>query len=159
MKSLKVLFCLFLTLTAAFSVHARKPAVEDFVGVEPESYSRTPQGTEVLFEFGNTVKAFRPYESVAPKGAEAAETFWTEWTPIIALLGFLLLPSIMWHGITRSANRHEASGQTEPQPKEEVAVVSVFHERRKPQKAQRSSAEESASAESTEPEDDFKKAS
>ncbi len=42
------------------TAYARKPAVEDFVGVETEKFAKNAPGTEVLFEFGNSVKAVRP---------------------------------------------------------------------------------------------------
>ncbi|MEX0798147.1 MAG: hypothetical protein WEB87_02425 [Bacteriovoracaceae bacterium] len=94
MKIQRFVVFLFLFALCSASAFARKPAVEDFVGVEPESYSRTPQGTETLFEFGNTVKAFNPETS----------SFWTEWTPAFVLTSFFLLPFIMWFGITKSAD-------------------------------------------------------
>jgi len=85
-----LLFILSLTIPAAF---ARKPAVEDFVGVETKDYSRTPQGTEVLFDFGNIIKA-TPSETTSN----------TEFTTTLVLTSFILLPFAMWFGITRRQN-------------------------------------------------------
>tara|TARA_B100001971_G_scaffold215195_1_gene260240 strand:- start:63874 stop:64245 length:372 start_codon:yes stop_codon:yes gene_type:complete len=81
----------FLVLPSAF---ARKPAVEDFVGVEPQDYSRTPQGTEVLFDFGNKIKA----NPTTTENSNLTSTF--------VLISFILLPFAMWFGITRSSLSH-----------------------------------------------------
>ena len=81
----------FLVLPSAF---ARKPAVEDFVAVEPQDYSRTPQGTEVLFDFGNKIKA----NPTTTENSNLTSTF--------VLISFILLPFAMWFGITRSSLSH-----------------------------------------------------
>ncbi|MCO4754780.1 MAG: hypothetical protein KC478_09865 [Bacteriovoracaceae bacterium] len=93
MKLQRFVVFTLLTLLALPSAFARKPAVEDFVGVETESYARTPQGTEFVFEFGNTVQAMGTNTN-----------FWSEWVPTIVLFSFIMLPFAMWFGITRSAN-------------------------------------------------------
>jgi hypothetical protein len=88
-----LLLFILISLPSAF---ARKPAVEDFVGVEPQDYSRTPQGTEVLFDFGNTIKA-------NPQNTQNNNV-----TTTLVLLSFILLPFAMWFGITKSVNpKHE----------------------------------------------------
>lgn len=100
-----------LTMSAALA-NGRAPAVEDFVGVEPEGYQRTPQGTEVLFEFGNTVKSVNTQST----------TSWTNVTPFAVLVSFLLLPFVMWAAITRSANNVARSMQKDTN----VTVLSDF---------------------------------
>lgn len=93
---------LLLILISLPSAFARKPAVEDFVGVEPQDYSRTPQGTEVLFDFGNTIK-------VNPENTQNSNV-----TTTLVLLSFILLPFAMWFGITKSVHpkeeEHEEQG-------------------------------------------------
>ncbi len=83
-----------LTFTLLFSVCAfaqgRKPAVEDFVGVESETYKKTPKGTEVLFNFGNKI------ESVAQGEAQIASS---SWFSIIGLGAFASLPFLLWFSI------------------------------------------------------------
>ena len=87
---------LLLTLLVSFLGHARKPAVEDFVGVEPESYKPVPKGAEVLFDFGNKVKANQN------KAAVNYDHQKNNQTSMIALSLFLLLPSLMWFALTRT---------------------------------------------------------
>ena len=54
-----------LSLFIAFEASARKPAVEDFVGIEAEvDPTPTPQGTEALFNFSNEVSDVKPNQIV-----------------------------------------------------------------------------------------------
>lgn len=106
MNFAKPVLVLFLSLLLLPSAFARKPAVEDFVGVEPESFSRTPQGTEVLFDFGNTVQAFQP------ETESSLSAFWKEWTPALVLASFIMLPFGMWFAITRSANKAQIAAES-----------------------------------------------
>lgn len=85
------LFLLLFLISLSASAYGRKPAVEDFVGVEPSSYNRTPQGTEVRFDFGNRIKA----ESVQVENSNLTST--------LVLVSFILLPFLMWFGITRKS--------------------------------------------------------
>ncbi|MBC76311.1 MAG: hypothetical protein CME64_09875 [Halobacteriovoraceae bacterium] len=78
--------------------HARKPAVEDFVGVETESYAEVPENQQFAFEFGNTVQA-----------EETSGSAWSEWVPTIVLFSFILLPFAMWFGITRGASTSQTT--------------------------------------------------
>ncbi len=102
MKLQKFIVFTFLTLLVLPSAFARKPAVEDFVGVETESYARAPQGTEFVFEFGNTVQAMG-----------TSSNFWTEWVPTLVLFSFIMLPFAMWFGITRTTNNVATTATTE----------------------------------------------
>lgn len=86
-----------LLIFVSFLAHARKPAVEDFVGVEPESYKPVPKGAEVLFDFGNKVKANQK------KAAVNYDHQKNNQTSMIALSLFLLLPSLMWFALTRNS--------------------------------------------------------
>jgi hypothetical protein len=88
MKSLLLLVALII-LSA--NTHARKPAVEDFVGVEPETYKVTPPGTEVLFDFNQQVQSIQQ---------PAVETQ-SPWFGVGAIAAFITLPVLLWFGLTR----------------------------------------------------------
>jgi hypothetical protein len=88
----------FMTLAFAGSAIARKPAVEDVVGVEPESYKTTSVGTEVQFNFGNFIKGNVPTkQSIAQSNQTPA------WLATSTLFVFILLPFFMWFAMARSA--------------------------------------------------------
>ena len=93
-QRLSLILLLFMISLSA-SAYGRKPAVEDFVGVEPQDYNRTPQGTEVAFDFGNRIKA----ESVPVDN--------TNLTSSLVLISFILLPFAMWFGITRKGTQND----------------------------------------------------
>lgn len=85
---------LFIVLIATtLTAHARKPAVEDFVGVEPESYKVTPPGTEVLFNFDQNVQT---YQNQAPEFVESAQS---PWLGVIVIAVFITLPVATWFGL------------------------------------------------------------
>jgi beta-lactamase regulating signal transducer with metallopeptidase domain len=77
------------------SAIARKPAVEDFVGIETEHFDKTPPGTEVVFEFGNMVKAKTSTQ------ATSQSTSVSNYLPGLTIFGFLALPFLLWFGITK----------------------------------------------------------
>lgn len=54
-RSLGLLILLFSTMTYA---QGRKPAVEDFVGIEVEHPEQTPPGTEALFNFEKEITQY-----------------------------------------------------------------------------------------------------
>lgn len=87
MKSLIIILSFGLLLSSAF---ARKPAVEDFVGVESESYEVTSPGSEVLFNFDNSITS------------TTAETSGSTVFTYMFIASFLALPFMMWFGLTRS---------------------------------------------------------
>lgn len=87
MKVSKLLLTLIL-ITGAFQAIARKPAVEDFVGVETETYKETPLGTEVSFNFGNHVTDSLNQNFFSQNGLSIGVT-----------LGFLTLPFLAWLGL------------------------------------------------------------
>lgn len=89
---LSIIYTAFLSANAI----ARKPAVEDFVGIETEGYDRTPKGTEVVFEFGNMVQAKASVSQPAPS---------SNILPGLMVLGFFSLPFLMWLGITRKTKQ------------------------------------------------------
>ncbi len=98
MKMIKMTI-LMLTLLTISSAMARKPAVEDFVGVESQDYSPTTPGTEVLFNFNNSMKQ------------ETNSTGGTLFT-VLFIASFVSLPFFMWIGLTRSAKTKNTSNAT-----------------------------------------------
>lgn len=89
MKVSKLLLTLIL-ITAAFQAIARKPAVEDFVGVETETYRETPPGTEVSFNLGNHITSSQN------------QTFFSQnFFSLAVTLGFLSLPFLTWFGFAK----------------------------------------------------------
>lgn len=86
-------FLLVLTLGIS-TAQARKPAVEDFIGVEPEGYLETPKGTEIQFNFDNPA-----IESVKNESSSTPA-----WFSAFAALAFATLPFMMWYGLTRKQN-------------------------------------------------------
>ncbi len=100
-------FLLLAALVVTTAAHARKPAVEDFVGIEPEAQDATPAGTQVLFDFGKDVEkrmAGKPAETVTVvKTAPAApSTPVTQPWPMGVWLGALMalaLPFAAWASI------------------------------------------------------------
>lgn len=87
MKISKLLIT-FIALTCALQATARKPAIEDFVGVETETYRPTPAGSEVSFNFGNHIKDTRNQNFLETNGLS-----------IFVSLAFMTLPFLMWGGI------------------------------------------------------------
>lgn len=93
---LSKLFTVFIVLTFAFQAFARKPAVEDFVGVETETYSPTPAGSEVVFNFGNHVMN------------TSNQSFFSQNVVSVSVsLAFLALPFLMWFGLKNSSSDTE----------------------------------------------------
>lgn len=117
MKLTLSLVLLLLTLMA----HARKPAVEDFVGIEPETQNVVPSGTESLYNFADDVKDYQktgPRQPVvrytldqpsmqAPGSTTSSFSLWFG-------IGFVLaLPMITWVVMARHLkSREEASAVT-----------------------------------------------
>lgn len=99
-KSLYLIFLFSLGLgLISFNLNARSPAVEDFVGVETESYNELSPGEEFAFQFGNTVKALE-----TPEKSSSAFALSSQLLPFAALAAFMLLPFFMWLAITRSTS-------------------------------------------------------
>ncbi|MBY0518625.1 MAG: hypothetical protein K2P81_17070 [Bacteriovoracaceae bacterium] len=103
MKSL-IFLVLAIVLTLSGAAHARKPAVEDFVGIESETPDVTPEGTEALFNFQDDVKEFakkpnQPAQAIVQqKNISSPKTTNGSW-PIATWLGVLVvlaLPFVTW---------------------------------------------------------------
>lgn len=99
MKTSKLLIICIL-LTSAFQAIARKPAVEDFVGVETETYEVTPPGTEVSFNLGNHIVD------------STNQSFWAQNAFSFGVTATLLaLPFLMWFGL-RNASKQTLTSVT-----------------------------------------------
>ena len=96
LRNLLVLTFLF-TMVFSVNTFARKPAVEDFVGVETENYRPTTKGTEVLFNFGNHIN------SIEKEARNKQKT--TGWIATGTLVASVLLPFFMWFGITNTLKK------------------------------------------------------
>lgn len=111
---LRLFFILTVLFTIAFASNsfARKPAVEDFVGVETESYKPTTQGTEVIFNFGNHIDSHQKQKKEGQKT--------TSWFVSLVLLAFIALPFFMWYGITNSLNSIEETDDAVEENKDQA---------------------------------------
>ena len=111
---LRLFFTLTVLFTLAFATNsfARKPAVEDFVGVETENYRPTTKGTEVIFNFGNHIDSHQKRKKEGQKA--------TSWFVSLVLLAFIALPFFMWYGITNSLNSVEDTNDLVAENKDQV---------------------------------------
>ncbi|MFT6630868.1 MAG: hypothetical protein ACJAS4_000812 [Bacteriovoracaceae bacterium] len=121
---MKVYVLLFLVLASiSASVFARKPAVEDFVGVVPETYKETPKGTEVIFDFGNKIERVQNINAPKPEISFNANS----WSGVLGLGFFLVLPFIMWTFITRfkAPETAEAQGSMELETADTISKIAA----------------------------------
>jgi len=93
MKSIKLMI-IFALMALSLTSFARKPAVEDFVGVETEDYRPTTKGTEVVFNFGNHL--YQDQRTTLNTNTEIA----TNASAVIGLLSLIALPFLLFFGIT-----------------------------------------------------------
>ena len=99
----------------SFSTEARRPAVEDFVGVEQETPDITPAGTETLFNFSQDVKDFKNQQTQPVVNYKKLETLgsalpsqgfsFSVWFAV----GFVLaLPMITWGAMASHLKKRQA---------------------------------------------------
>jgi hypothetical protein len=79
----------------------RKPAVEDFVGIEIEHPEESPQGTETLFNFEQDMSKFEtPTKQKTSTGSAqkpmAIQDETVTKTTALAITFFLSLPALIW---------------------------------------------------------------
>ncbi len=99
---MKILLILSLCCVVSFSSWARKPAVEDFVGIETPEPEVIPQGTEALFNFDKDIAqkdlprkaVIKNIEHVPVANFEEKSTF--PWAGLMGLLTLLALPLASW---------------------------------------------------------------
>lgn len=118
LRLLLVLTVLFTTVFASNSF-ARKPAVEDFVGVETENYRATSRGTEVIFNLGNHVDSFEKKQKEKMKA--------TGWFATASLVAFVLLPFFMWGGIIKSVKKGDISVESDIIAEQAMSQENVKH--------------------------------
>jgi hypothetical protein len=94
------LLATFLILLSQYSfAQGRKPAVEDFVGIEIEDQESIPQGTEGLFNFEKDMETYK-----SPKKKEVSKTTTTDFSShssmgllsIMAIAFIFCLPIASW---------------------------------------------------------------
>lgn len=109
---MKLTHLLVFTFLFSFAVSAqgRKPAVEDFVGVETEGYKKTPKGTEVLFDFGNQIE--KNVNSSPNKSSRVDIDIFSSFV----LIAFSTLPFLMWFGINQSIKDQKKINATQTPP-------------------------------------------
>ncbi len=112
----KILIFITLSILSLSALADRKPAIDDFVGVETANYQLTPASGQFSFNFGNHVSA------TSNSFMDSIST--SQMISMIAIMGLLTLPFMLWVGIVRSANKtlvqsaaneetHEASSHEE----------------------------------------------
>lgn len=92
MKIKQILLIIALAILSS-NLYARKPAVEDFVGVETESYKEVPNNARVEFNFGEKISK-NSIQLDTPTNQMNIFSFLT-------LLAFTALPFFMWFGLTK----------------------------------------------------------
>lgn len=110
-----VLFALLLGTAVLTPAWARKPAVEDFVGVDVDQPEVVPSGMETLVNFDHEVSNFKPVPTkvvVRPQAQAGhpapatstshSSTFW------FGVAFVLCLPMITWGAMARHLRKREA---------------------------------------------------
>ncbi len=89
-----------LVLTQVSFAQGRKPAVEDFVGIEVDHPEATPQGTEVLFNFEKDMDKFEDKKGQPLNSAKTDTSIQNEkpntLTTVFAVSFILGLPALIW---------------------------------------------------------------
>lgn len=99
--SFRILSLIILIVTPLSFAYARKPAVEDFVGIEIEHPEGTPQGTEGLFNFEKDINHFEQNKNTTAmkeikETPVAAETTKGGFTTVMGIFFLLGLPAAIW---------------------------------------------------------------
>lgn len=94
-RGLAILLTLFTTVATA---QGRKPAVEDFVGIEVEESQIAPQGTESLFNLEQDIKVIEAQKDKKsyPKQVLAPEPSNWSATTVFGVTLAMGLPMIVW---------------------------------------------------------------
>jgi uncharacterized protein HemX len=96
---LRTLGLILLIATQLSYAQGRKPAVEDFVGIEIETPESTPQGTEGLFNFEKDISEYEKVKDqpaqfkAAPKNESGNSNTLTTTAAVLLILG---LPALIW---------------------------------------------------------------
>ena len=117
------LLAIFFILSLSTSLYARKPAVEDFVGVETEGYQKTPKGTEVLFNFENQLGSNKfKSNNTNTSGKTDIDAFNIDSFSTVMLFAFATLPFLMWFGINQSVKEQKTINSTQTPPKTQTTA-------------------------------------
>ncbi|MFP5387004.1 MAG: hypothetical protein ACLGHN_13060 [Bacteriovoracia bacterium] len=89
--------CLLLISTTSYAV-GRKPAVEDFVGIEFEDKQVAPQGTESLYNLEQDIQRIesQPKKTVGPKISQTPEQSNWGMKAVFGISLALCLPLVIW---------------------------------------------------------------
>ncbi|MBA2405422.1 MAG: hypothetical protein H0V66_11670 [Bdellovibrionales bacterium] len=91
---------ILLMVTQVGFAQGRKPAVEDFVGIEIEHPEGTPQGTEGLFNFEKEITKFEEVKPQPAKPTVASTSFTADGpgvvTTALTVALILGLPGLIW---------------------------------------------------------------
>jgi len=95
---IQVLTILFLFIAQLSYAQGRKPAVEDFVGIEVEHPEATPQGTEGLFNFEKEIKSFENQKQNPSSNlsASSSKTGPIGFPGLLGIMFILGLPAMIW---------------------------------------------------------------
>jgi len=97
---LRTLGLILLFVTQVGLAQGRKPAVEDFVGIEVDHPKGTPQGTEGLFNFESEMDKFETVKKNPTKKIKSVAVFQSNGpnnlTTIFAIAFALVLPCLIW---------------------------------------------------------------
>jgi hypothetical protein len=98
MMAFRVLGLSLILMTVTAFANGRKPAVEDFVGIEIEHNEATPTGSVVLFNLENDLNQIEAQRTAPPAKVQAPKQESTEWslTTILSLSFFASLPVLIW---------------------------------------------------------------
>ncbi len=100
---------LFLLLSTAAMAQGRKPAVEDFVGIDVEESRVAPQGSESLYnleqDVGRIQAGKKEAPAVAPKTTQSAESGFPMKVLMLALALGLGLPLSVWFMIMANVKK------------------------------------------------------
>lgn len=95
----KWLFLGFMVILTSSSF-ARKPAVEDFMGVEPDQEYKVPTDSmKTTFNFSQNKSAFNKVEPISNG---------SDWTAILVTFVFILLPVISFSLLSKKSKQSES---------------------------------------------------
>ena len=97
--SFRTLGFMLLIITQVAFAQGRKPAVEDFVGIEVDQPEGTPQGTEGLFNFEKDIDKFEHTKGSSSGVGTAVNTKTqdsSDLTTALVIAFMLALPGMIW---------------------------------------------------------------
>ena len=97
--SFRTLGFMLLIITQVAFAQGRKPAVEDFVGIEVDQPEGTPQGTEGLFNFEKDIDKFEHTKGSSSGVVTAVNTKTqdsSDLTTALVIAFMLALPGMIW---------------------------------------------------------------